>query len=278
MSARKALRARSFFRSEIRRHDEHASILLAGHTSGYRMRYVAIAGKTLSLRLESLVSDFDILRIFIKTRGPVQQMKKHRSACLTITALLIILGCGCGNSKGPSGPTSISSQQAVAAATQIGQTFVAASAQMGASFCGNPFAPQEQFPCTISIAASVPCNEGGTVAVSGANNGDLDYSNTGPATGTLTFTTTNCSIPGSTLVMNGTPGLPFATSTFYFYGGVSSFTAVETGSISYGPNPAGVCQTNLTITASFEGNNQHTVTSCTLTGTACGQPINQQCQ
>jgi hypothetical protein len=235
MSARKALRARSFFRSEIRRHDEHASILLAGHTSGYRMRYVAIAGKTLSLRLESLVSDFDILRIFIKTRGPVHQMKKHRSAYLTITALIIVLSCGCGNSKGPSGPTSISSQQAVAAATQIGQTFVASSAQMGASFCGNSFAPQEQFPCTISVASNVPCSGGGTVSIAGANNGDLDYTNTGPATGTLTYTPTNCSIPGSTLVMSGTAGLPFATSMFYFYGGVSSFTAVETGRSAMGP-------------------------------------------
>lgn len=205
-------------------------------------------------------------------------MKNPGALYVTIAILLAVLCCGCGNSKGPSGPTGLSTEQAAAAATQIGQTFVASSAQMGASFCGNPFAPQEQFPCTISVASDVPCSGGGTVAVTGTNNGDLDYSNTGGATGTLTYTPTNCSIPGSTLVMNGTTGLTFTTSLFYFYGGVSNFTTVETGPISYGPKPHGVCQTNLSITASFEGDNQHTVISCTLTGTACGQTINQACQ
>jgi hypothetical protein len=200
--------------------------------------------------------------------------------CLTVAvATLLVLCCGCGSgNSSPSGPTTISAAQATAAATQIEQTFVAASAYMGTDSCGNPFAPTEEFFCTIPIAANVVCSEGGTVAVTGTNTGDLDYSDTGNTTGVLTYTATNCSIPGSTLVMNGNPGLTFNSAMFYFYGGVSSFTVTETGPINYGPKPTGVCQTNLTIEASFYGNGEHTTESCTLTGTACGQTINQNCE
>jgi hypothetical protein len=78
--------------------------------------------------------------------------------------------------------------------------------------------------------------------------------------------------------MNANPGLTFTGPVFYFYGGVSSFTVTETGSVTYGPNPTGVCQTNLTIAANFEGDAQHTTEACMLTGTACGQTVNQNCQ
>ena len=207
-------------------------------------------------------------------------MKRNVLLGWTVAAIMLLtLCCGCGSSSSSmSGPSSISPTQATAAATQIEQTFVAASAQMGASFCGNPFNPLGEYFCTISTNSNVPCSGGGTVATTGINTGLLDYYNTGSATGSLVYTPTNCSIPGSNLVMNANPGLTFATSFGYFYGGVSNFSVTETGSINYGPNPAGTCQTDLTIAATFEGNNQHTVLSCTLTGTACGQTINQNCQ
>jgi hypothetical protein len=149
---------------------------------------------------------------------------------------------------------------------------------MGAEFCGNPYNPTGEYFCTINVASIVDCSGGGTVSVTGSNTGDLDYSNTGSATISLVYTPTNCSIQGTNLVTNASPGLAFAGSLFYFYGGVSSFTVTETGSITYGPNPSGVCQTNLTIAANFEGDAQHTTEACTLTGTACGQTINQNCQ
>jgi hypothetical protein len=207
-------------------------------------------------------------------------MKRNAFLCWTIAAtMLLTLCCGCGSGRGSmSGPTSISPAQATAAATQIEQTFVAASAQMGASFCGNPFNPTGQYFCTIDVASTVDCSSGGTVAITGSNSGDLDYSNTGSATMSLIYTPTNCSIAGTNLVMNANPGPAFTGSMFYFYGGVSSFTATETGSITYGPNPTGVCQTNLTIAANFEGDAQHTTEACMLTGTACGQTVNQNCQ
>jgi hypothetical protein len=213
------------------------------------------------------------------TEDLVRQREKNAFLCLTIAATTFLaLCCACGGgSNGPTGPTNLSSAQARAAAVQIEQTFVAASAQMGAEFCGNPYDPLQQYPCTIPIAASVECNGGGTVAVAGSNFGELDYYNTGNATGTLTYVPTNCSIPGSTLTMNANPGLTFTSAMFYFYGGVSNLAVTETGPIKYGPKPDGVCQTNLTIAASFEGNNQHTLLSCTLSGTACGQTINQSC-
>jgi len=63
----------------------------------------------------------------------------------------------------------------------------------------------------------------------------------------------------------------------FFYGEVTSFAVTEAGSISYGPKSTEVCPVNLTIAASFVGNAEHTTKSCTLTGTACGQTINQSC-
>ncbi|HVM94527.1 MAG TPA: hypothetical protein VMT67_17020 [Terriglobales bacterium] len=149
---------------------------------------------------------------------------------------------------------------------------------MGSDECGNPSDPTQRYYCTIPIASNVACSGGGTVGVTGTNSGDLDYSNTGDTTGILTYTPTNCSIPGSKLVMNGNPGLTFTSSMFYFYGGVSSFTVTATGPINYSSNPTGACQANLTIVASFAGDSHHTVVSCTVSGTACGETIGQNCQ
>jgi hypothetical protein len=156
-------------------------------------------------------------------------------------------------------------------------TFVAASAQMGASWCGNPFAKTEDFPCTVSVNIIETCSGGGTIAIAGSINGSMDYTDTGDATALITATPTSCDVPGTTLEITGNPNLLVSGSIFYFYGGVSTFTVTETGTVTYGPKPTGSCQTNLTVAASFEGNAQHTLRSCTLTGTACGTAVNQSC-
>ncbi|MGA2979125.1 MAG: hypothetical protein ABSD76_06005 [Terriglobales bacterium] len=128
------------------------------------------------------------------------------------------------------------------------------------------------------MAKDVACSGGGTVSISGSLSGDMNFTATGGTSGMLTNTPTNCSIPGTNLVMNGNPSLAFNSVINFFYGGPSSFTVTETGPITYGPNPTGVCQTNLTITASIEGDAEHTLLSCTLAGTACGQTISQSCE
>jgi hypothetical protein len=51
-------------------------------------------------------------------------------------------------------------------------------------------------------------------------------------------------------------------------------TLTEAGGISYGPNPSGSCIVNVTISI---GNALNPVTSCTITGTICGQSVNGSC-
>ncbi len=211
----------------------------------------------------------------------MRQARRSAFACFTLAATMLLVLCsGCGGSSKSSAlpaPTTLSAAQSTAVATQIEQTFVSASAGMGTDWCGNPYAPTEEFFCTIPVAFDGVCAGGGTIAITGSLTGDLDYSDTGAVTALLTVMPANCAIPGTTLVMTGDPNLTVTGSGLEFYGGLSTFSVTETGSITYGPKPAGTCQTDLTITASFIGDAQHTVKSCTLTGTACGETINQSC-
>jgi len=211
----------------------------------------------------------------------VRQVRRSSFLWLTIgVAAFLALCSGCGGGSGNNAPppvTTLTAAQDTAVATQIEGTFVAASALMGTDMCGNPYAPTEDFFCTIPVSSIQTCMGGGTVAVAGSLTGDLDWSDTGDVTALITMTPTNCSIPGSTLVMNGESTITVSGTGLEFYGGLSSFTVTEVGSISYGPKPTGVCPVNLTIAASFIGNAEHTTRACTLTGTACGQTINQSC-
>jgi hypothetical protein len=77
-------------------------------------------------------------------------------------------------------------------------------------------------------------------------------------------------------MMGGTT-LVFASAVNFAYGQASYVNATETGSIVYGTNPSQVCVTNLTVTASIEGDSEHTLTACLLSGTACGQTISESC-
>jgi len=209
--------------------------------------------------------------------------------CLILAAIpLLVLVSGCSGGSGsstPPPPTPITPAQATAVATQMASTIVADSALIGANYCPTPPSSNigaEDY-CAITVANSEPCTGGGSVAVTGSVTGDVDFTDTGNFTGTLTAAPTNCAIPGTTLVINGEPNLTVNGTVFFFYGGVSSFALAEVGSITYEtPATTGTatpqsCSTNLAIAASFEGDAQHTVKSCTLTGTACGQAINQNC-
>lgn len=213
----------------------------------------------------------------------MHQVRRSAFLWLTIAITTLLALCnGCGGSNGTSGPppvTTLTAAQATAVATQLEGTFVAASALMGSGLCPTPpsSSPGAEDYCAISVATSVPCSDGGLAAISGLLTGDVSFTDTGTFTGPLTLTPTSCSIPGSALVFNGYPNLTVSGAINFFYGEVTSFAVTEAGSISYGPKSTEVCPVNLTIAASFVGNAEHTTKSCTLTGTACGQTINQSC-
>jgi hypothetical protein len=202
--------------------------------------------------------------------------------CLTVAAAtLLLLFCACGGgSTTPSGPTSITPSDSQAAASQVEQTFIAAVDQMTSTIC--PLPPccniNAQNFCTMAIASEIPCSGGGTVAFNGSLSGEMNFYGTGNTTGSIAFSPANCAIPtGSSLVMNGTSSLSFTSQIFFFYGGPSGVTVSGTGSIPYGPKPTGVCQASLSINAQIGPDGNHTLQSCTLTGTACGQTVNRSC-
>jgi hypothetical protein len=86
--------------------------------------------------------------------------------------------------------------------------------------------------CNWPISYSGACPQGGTISVAGDING-----------GQINFTQSAPSFP---------------------------ITLSETGGLSYGPNPSGSCQFNLTYSIT-------STTACTITGTACGQPVTGPC-
>ena len=213
----------------------------------------------------------------------MRRVKENVRMLLSTTAtMLVLLCCGCGGGGGsdtPPAPTTITAAQASAAATQIGHSFIAAVDTMTSNQCptiGLKFG-QEAY-CNIPVASDLACSGGGSVAITGSTAGNMDSTNTGNTISTLTLLPANCAITGTNLVMNGDPSLAIGGSLFFFYGGPSTLTITETGPITYGPKPTGTCRINLTMKASIEGNAQRTLQSCTISGTACGQTINQSCQ
>jgi len=197
-----------------------------------------------------------------------------------ITAAVLMLCCACGSgSSGSGGSTTITPAQSIAAADQVQQTFIAAIDQLTSQVC--PLPPccninQENF-CTITVAQQSNCSGGGTATFSGSLSGDMNFYGTGNTTGSLTFLPASCSIPASNLVMNGSSTLTFNGQVFFFYLNPSGVDITATGNIPYGPQPSGVCQANLTLSATIENDRNNTLTTCTFSGTACGQTINQNC-
>jgi hypothetical protein len=85
----------------------------------------------------------------------------------------------------------------------------------------------------------------------------------------LTITPSACSVSG--LILNGDPSIT-VDGQINFTQSAPSFpiTLSETGGLSYGPNSSGSCQFNLTYSIT-------STTACTITGTACGQPVTGPC-
>lgn len=124
--------------------------------------------------------------------------------------------------------------------------------------------------CTFPVSATFNCSGGGTMAVSGTIGGTLDNSGNGSVQGQIAADPANCSV-GDGIVINGDPSVN-VTSTIAIQNDNPVFPLIgtENGAVTYGPNPAGTCQLN--VTYSINSN-----LSCTATGTACGHPVSGSC-
>jgi len=123
--------------------------------------------------------------------------------------------------------------------------------------------------CNIPISFTGPCPNGGAIAVDGDFIFTLDNSGNGNDSSTLIITPTNCAL--SDLTINGDPNVTVATQ-FSFQDNAVDYpiTFTEIGGISFGPNPSGSCVLNVKLAIT-------SATTCTVTGTLCGQTLSGSC-
>ncbi|MGA8212780.1 MAG: hypothetical protein WB799_04255 [Candidatus Sulfotelmatobacter sp.] len=219
--------------------------------------------------------------------------KTRASLYLTVVAaMLSILSIGCGSSSSMN--NSMSQAQAQAVAVQVSQAIAqalgvivpssaaATSVRPSLSTAVGDIRPDASGGCTptgtgetcnfpISLM-DYPCtgSQGGTISVTGDIDGTLNNFGHGSVSAQLTITPANCSV--SNLIVNGDPSIDVS-GQIYFSDNenpVFPITFMETGGISYGPSPSGSCQLKATYTITSE-------TSCTISGTVCGQPVSGSC-
>jgi hypothetical protein len=220
--------------------------------------------------------------------------KNHRSSFgwVAIAAALVCSGCG-SSSKSTFSQNALTPAQAQAVSHEVAQAVVSAvsssfgvtpppaaepgKAQLGAAIAA--IHPEQSSSgcvvtstgetCNFPLSFSGPCPAGGTIAVSGDINGTLDNSGNGSLTTQVTVTPSNCGV--SNLTFSGDPNVMLDGQVDFTNSGITfPITLTEVGGISYGPNPSGSCQLNVTYTI-------HSQTSCTASGTVCGQSISGPC-
>jgi hypothetical protein len=226
--------------------------------------------------------------------APVRRMERNAALCrILIATMLSILCFGCGSNNPPN--HSMSPAQSQAVSDQIVQALTQA---LGSAVSSNPVAVKDLRPslssavndlrpdassgctststgenCNFPISLmNDPCSgpQGGTISVTGDVDGTLNTNDSGSLGAQFTITPTNCSV--SNLIINGDPNIGVG-GQINFNAGLNPafpFTFTETGGISYGPNPSGTCQLNVTYSLS-------SLSSCTVTGTVCGQSVNGSC-
>lgn len=222
----------------------------------------------------------------------MSRMKIPPLLCLVVVAALLVVLCGaCGNSK--SGNLSLAQAQAVsgqvlqavalALESAISSAPAAAPAAKGeappslSTVVTDVYAAQSSGctptpsgeSCDWLVNDSEPCPGGGTIGVLGDVQGILNSAGSGSISTQLTVTPASCSV--NNLVINGDPNvLMGAQINFTNHALAYPITFTEHGGISYGPNPSGSCQLNVTYTITSP-------TSCTAAGTVCGQSVNGSC-
>ena len=221
------------------------------------------------------------------------------SLCLMVVATMLLVLCGgCGSSSANSSNNSMSSAQAQAVTDQVVQALTQA---LASTFPSNLAAANDVRPnlstvvrnigpnvssgCT-STATGENCNwpinlpyypcvsPGGgqerSISVTGDIDGTLNNSGSGSVSADITITPTNCSV--SNLIVNGDPSISVSGQVNFTDNETPTFPIIftETGGISFGPNPSGSCQLNVTYTINSS-------LSCTVGGTLCGQSVSGTC-
>ena len=224
--------------------------------------------------------------------GKERRLKVNpRRPLLVVAAILVILCGGCGSSSPSSSSNIMSAAQAQAVSQQVLQAVVAA---LENAFGVSPSAARDARPslstvvggiqpdqssgctptatgesCNFPLSYSGSCSGGGTISVSGDIDGTLNTSGSGSIDSQITITPANCSV--SNLTFNGDPNISIGGQVGFTDGGPAfPITLMEGGGISYGPHPSGSCQLNVTYTI-------NSLTSCTVTGTVCGQSVGGSC-
>jgi hypothetical protein len=206
-------------------------------------------------------------------------------AIATITALaLLSLNCGSSSST-----HTLSTAQAQAVSQEL---FTALGNALSSGFTGVAAATHPRLPeimravhpeqtssdctitnsgesCNIPISYTGNCPNGGTIAVAGDFIFTLNNSGDGSDDSTLTITPTNCDVSNTTI--NGNPNVTVTTQ-FSMQNDALAYplTFTESGGISFGPNPSGSCTLNVNLSVT-------SATTCTVTGTICGQSLNGSC-
>jgi hypothetical protein len=208
----------------------------------------------------------------------------HSSLLSAVAGILVCAGCG-----SPSHSDTLSAMQAQAISQQVSQAVTQAlSSVSNPPLAGQPtrglsatlgdIHPYQSSACAPSpsgescnfpVSSNAPCPRGGAISVSGDIQGTLNNSGTGSFGAQITITPANCSV--SNVTFSGDPNITIA-GQVSFSNSAPSFpiTLMEGGGISFGPNPTGSCQLNVIYKI-------NSPTSCTVTGTVCGQPVSGNC-
>ena len=214
------------------------------------------------------------------------------SIALLLGIALTLIGCSGGSGSTPNpNPNNLTPAQA----QQLGnEAFADLGTALANALAGSPFANARALAAlrthneAVSASSGITCNssdtsctvsftyqcpDGGSVAVSGSVTANSPTS----ASGTITETPTNCS--DGTLVINGDPDVMIGaqgnnngttTMVNITLDGGLSFSPVQTGQF-----PTGSCTSNLSASVSVNDNTG--AVTCSVSGSICGQAINQSC-
>lgn len=198
------------------------------------------------------------------------------------TALTFTAACGGGDKDDPSGPSGEALTTAQFEALYEAYTVIGS---LGLGVIG--FQPETNTLAAQRLAAqrlaaqtgesydeTVNCPNGGTTRV----NGTFSISQSGSITSTATQSYAECkarSSSGTVWTFNGNPNIALSiTSTINQSTGAYSFTGTQTGGVSYsGAGKGGNCQVNINMSGSV--NPQTGSYTMNITGTACGQNVNE---
>ncbi len=224
------------------------------------------------------------------------QFRSGSFCMIVVAALLSILCVGCGSSNSNSTNNNMSQPQAQAVAQQFSQAIT--QALSGAVPSTEPPETTDARPslstaisdmhpdalpgctstsngqtCNIPISlTNYPCGgtQGGTISITGDVDGTLTNTGSGSLSAQLAVTPASCSV--SNLIVNGDPSINVGGEINFSNNETPVFpvTFTETGGISYGPNPSGSCQLNVTYTVNSS-------LACTISGTVCGQSVSGSC-